>query len=122
MTNQTKYYHPKLTKQFLAKNHFKYSYGWSDEDDPAYIASFPVYRYYCVTTLELRIVVYYNSNQVKLDVIDVGSRGIYAPWYRGEAYKKYPLLREVDKNIEKIMKSLGFKKIEEEDKNVKGNY
>lgn len=99
--------HSKITKSFLLANHFRYSRGWSEDNLAAYITTFPIYKYHGVPTLELRIVVY-EDGTTRLDVLDSSTRGVYSPWYRNENYDKYPILKEIDQNINKIMTSMGF--------------
>ena len=102
------FYHPRVTKKFIKDHDFKYSRGWSEDGDSAYLIFVPVHRYHNLATLELRIVVF-ESGQTRIDVLDCSSKGVYSPWYRGESYEKYPILKEVDANINKIMTSMGFK-------------
>lgn len=115
------YRHFHVTNKFLKEHNFKYSRGWSEDGDNAYLLFVPVHRYHNLATLELRIVVY-ESGETRLDVIDCASRGVYSPWYRGESYERYPILKEIDVNIDKIMTSLGFKKTSKEKTNGKKSY
>lgn len=101
------FYHPKVTKGFLKDNHFFHSRGWSEEDAEAYLLTLPLYRYHTLSLLELRIVLY-DDGATRIDVIDSATKGVYAPWYRHESYDRYPILKEIDTQITKIMTQMGF--------------
>ncbi len=105
------FFHPNVTKVYLKTNYYRYSRGWSDENCEAYILTLPLYKYQSMSLLELRIVLY-NDGTTRIDVLDKTTHGIYAPWYRHEDYSKYPILKEIDQNIIKLMTSLGFKEKE----------
>lgn len=113
-------YHQQISKSFLISNGFRHNIGWSEDGSEAYVAYMPIYRYHGLAVLELRIVLYDNGT-TRIDVLDYSTHGIYAAWYRHEPYDKYPILKEIDDNIIKLMTSLGFVK-EKESKNGHEKY
>ena len=101
------FYWQNVTKEKLLQNGFKYSRGFSCEESDAYIAYFPVYRYNFSILLDARIVAYLDG-QVKIDIVDRCTKGIYATYYTYNV-ERAPIIAEIDKELTKIIKKLGVK-------------
>jgi hypothetical protein len=103
------FYHPRVTKDYLKTNHFRYTRGWSEDGADAYMLTVPLYRYNSLALLDLRIILY-DDGLTRIDVLDSSTKGVYSPWYRQESYDRYPILKTIDNSIEKLMKTMGFQK------------
>ena len=116
------YYWKNVTEKMLKQLDFRYSNGFSTEDDKAFIKYVPLYTYSETIILEARIVAYLDGT-VKVDVMDACFHSYYAAWYIEETEERYPFLKEVNVKLSKILKRYGIKEIVEKngskDKKVK---
>ena len=113
MRNES-YYWDNVSEQLLKKLEFRYSQGFSSEDCKAFIKTIPLYRYSEVILLDLRIVAWLDG-EVRIDVMDSCFHSYYAAWYLGETEDRYPILKEVEKRLKKILTLYGIKEITNED-------
>ena len=112
------YYWPQITKEKLLKLGFRFSPGYTCEECEAYITRVPVYKWNDITTLEAKIVAYLDE-EVRISIIDKGSGGIYAA-YELESVEKYPIIKIIDKNLNKILNKWGIR-IKNENKTTHRN-
>ena len=96
---------------------FKLSHAYSKENIDAYVHYFTVYKYLDMGILDARIIIY-SDREVKIDIIDRSSKGIYAPWYT-ESPDRWEILKEIEKNLLKIMKKLEIKDVTTKSKKIK---
>jgi len=94
---------------------FRYSRVRSDIDNPVYIYKFPVYKHRDTVLLEGWFTLYFNTGEIKVDVMDVynGLYGRYAPFYYYEYGDYTPILDVIDKRINKELRRIGVEKIKE---------
>lgn len=95
----------------MLKYNFKYSRIFSGVDEESYTYRFPGYKYGNVCTLECEIIIFLQSNAVKINVYDYNTRNIYAPFYH-RAYGNFDkVLTRINKQINAELKRLNIKKI-----------
>ena len=115
------YHWNNVSEKLLRKNEFKYSNGFSTEDDKAYIKYIPLYRYNDYILLETRIVAYLDGT-VKVDVMDSSFHSYYAAWYIEETEERFTFLKDVNKKLKKILDDLGIEETDgDKDKDKKND-
>lgn len=102
------FYWQNVTKDLLRDKGFKYSRAYSSEDGEAYIGMFTVYKWNLVDVIAARIIVYLDG-QVKVDIIDKGTKGLYATYYNYDS-RRAPIVNKIDKNLNRILKELGVRR------------
>ena len=114
--NRRTYRWNNVTEKKLRMFEFRYSNGFSTEDCKAFIKTVPLYRYSEIICLEARIVVWLDG-QVQVDVLDSGFHSYYSAWYLDETEERYPILKEVNAKLNKVLKNYGIKEIKDGNKN-----
>lgn len=102
-----------VTKRFLDSHRWYYSKMFSDNDEPFYTYRFPVYTYGIHTTLECEFLLNYKENVIDINVFELGSRTLYAPFYYQEYGKYDSIMQIIINNIEKEMKKLGIEYVDD---------
>lgn len=105
-----KYIKRNVTKEWLAKNNFKYNNVLSDEENEVYAYRFPVHKNGFFTVLECEIAICFNSGEVNVDVFEYGTRDRYAPFYYVEYGNYDVMLKSINDKIENELKKLRIKK------------
>lgn len=94
------------TKKFLED--WNFSKKFSDSESTCYTYSFPVYTYGIHTTLECEFLLCVETKNVEINVLESGTRALYAPFYYQD-YGSYDcIMHIIINNIEKEMKRLGI--------------
>ena len=88
--------------------HFAKSY--CDEGETLYMFKFPVYKYSDYCTLEARLLTILETGETRLDVYDVSTHGVYAPWYIKDAAHE-PIIQKINETISKTFQKLHIKEI-----------
>ena len=114
MNGQRKFKIKNFSIEKMNDNGFHLSQAFSEDDTKAYVRTYVVYKYYDMGILDARIIVY-SDKEVKIDIIDRCSKGIYAPWYV-ESPDRWEILETIEKNLLRIMKKLEIKDITDKDK------
>lgn len=96
-------------KNLLIKLGFHWSRLFSDEDQNAYVFVFPVYRHNLYNILECRLIVYLESGDIRIDVRDVDTKGLYAPFYSEPPSHKY-ILGSIRRKINQVLKKIGVQR------------
>jgi len=98
------------SKYFLNSKGFRYCCKLSEsEKENIYKKRFPVYKYFEFTLLEAEFTLNADSNDLIIDVMDVGG-GRYAPYYFDEYGTYEPLLEIINKRIDRELKYIGATK------------
>ena len=100
-----KYYRPNITKEWIRKSPFRYSFN--DFEEVAYTYRFPVYKSGSFVTLECEITIFDKTGDTKLNVYEYGTRNKYAAFYC-DIYGKNSVLNSVHKKIENELRKLGI--------------
>lgn len=99
------------SKSFLQDNGFRYSRYLSDCVDEIYTYRFPIISYKKSTVLvECEIAVSTITGIVNINVLNAGTRELYAPYYDRE-FGNYDILKEIDREISNKMSLLGIEHI-----------
>lgn len=99
------YEKPNVTKEWLRKNDFHYNH-----EAEAYFIRFPVHKYKKVVTLEGEIVVDPETGGIKIDVFMPNSRDFYPPFYDSKHGNHTPIMREIEKTVNKKFRKYGIRK------------
>ena len=92
----------------LDENMFRFRQSMSDAEETVYEHVFPVYRYHAAVTLEARFMLIKETGEIKIDVFDSGTKGIYGPWYNDESGIHEKIIGIINSNIAKEMKRLNI--------------
>lgn len=103
MVNE-KYYRPNITKEWIRKSPFRYSFN--DADEFAYTYRFPVHKSGTFVTLECELTVFDKTGDVRINVYDYGTRDKYAAFYC-DYFGKNTVLESVHKKIKNELNKLG---------------
>lgn len=105
---QLKYKATVYDRDWLNDNGFRYSRGFSEEDDQVYVHRFAAYRWGLVATLEAEMRLHTKDGLVTVDVYDLAglTRGIYAPFYYRADTVHDGFVKEIIKSIEKECRRL----------------
>lgn len=100
VSNNT-YIKPKITKEWLIKNNFKYNKILSDiEEEIVYTYRFPVHKSGCFTILECELSCIESTGKIKINVYDYGTRVKYTAF-----------LKNINRKINEELKRFGIKKL-----------
>lgn len=100
-----KYYKPDISKEWIRKSPFRYSFN--DVYEIAYTYRFPVYKNGSFVTLECELTVFDKTGDVRINVYEYGTRDKYAAFYC-DNYGKNIVLESVHKKINKELNKLGI--------------
>ena len=105
------------TEETIEELGFRYSRVRSDDENPVYLYRFPVYRHLDTILLECWMTFYFNTGELKIDVMDVynGMHGKYCTWYHYEYGDYTPILDIIDNKIKKELKRLEAEPLKEEE-------
>lgn len=107
------------SRKNLEANDFHFKRSMSDADETIYEHIIPVYRYHASVLLEARFLLIHETGEVRVDVFDSATKGVYAPWYREDSIHS-KINQIIDMNITKEMNKLGMIELKE-DENATGN-
>lgn len=111
VSNNT-YIKPKITKEWLIKNNFKYNKILSDiEEEIVYTYRFPVHKSGCFTILECELSCIESTGKIKINVYDYGTRVKYAAFYQVEYGNYTAFLKNINRKINEELKRFGIKKL-----------
>ncbi len=102
------YYKPNITKEWIRKSPFRYSFP--DGDEEAYTYKFPVYKKDNKTLLESEIILFNKSEDVFVNVFRYGTNEKYCPYYSIFSNKNSEIIKKINRNILKEFHKLGIEK------------
>lgn len=105
------YIKPRITKEWLNKNEFKYNRTLSDSEDNVYTYRFPLCKNGYFITLECELSCVESTGEIRVDVYDYGTRNRYAAFYCAEYGDYSVMLKSINRRINSELKSLGLKEI-----------
>lgn len=95
------------SRQNLQREGFRYSQFLSDFVDEVYACRFPLLVYRKSIMVECEIAVSLLTGIANINVFDVGTRELYAPFYDRE-FGAYETVREMDSEIRRQMECLNI--------------
>lgn len=108
-----------LSKNWLERNGFRYNASLSSKDDgDVYTMRFPVVSYNIYVTVEAEFLINIETNEVKINCYDRGTRSLYGHWYLTDRNDFEPVVYEINEKIKEKMKRL---KIVKNSENIKNN-
>lgn len=102
------YYKPNITKEWIRKSPFRYSF--LDVDEDIYKYKFPVYKKDNKILLESEIILFNKTGNISVNVFRYRTNEKYHPYYCIFSNNNNEVTKEIDKNIFKEFKKLGIKK------------
>lgn len=106
---QCTYYYPRISKNWLEKNGFRYNKVFSSsEDGEIYTMRFPVISWNMYVTVEAEILFNFTENIAHINCYDKGTRSLYAAWYSNYYGDYTPIIDKINEIIEKKVKKMGL--------------
>ena len=106
--NQSEYFRPNMTKDWLISNGFRYNRLFSGEDADVYTYRFSVFKYDCFTVLDFKAIL--GESTITIDVYDTNTINRYAPFYYQEYGNYDKMLKEIREKINHTITKLGIEK------------
>ena len=106
---QSTFYYPKISKNWLEKNGFRYNRTLSSsEDGEIYTLRFSVVSWNLYVTVEAEIMYNLTDNIAHINCYDKCTRSLYARWYSYYYGNYTPVVDKINKTVIEKLNKLGM--------------